>query len=136
MEYFKLCDIITSGEGYSFYGVEKLTDEQILSKVLNDFHSEEDNNIYTCLGIDLEENLYAFKNIETFVTCNIKEEDLDEFESNNIVMYPKHYNPEEFFNKMREEYYMSVINNYSDRRGIEHTIRRSHLFNRNRYLNK
>lgn len=130
-EYFKLCDIIASGEGYSFYGVEKLTNDQIIDRVIDGFNSEEDNNIYTYMGEDIEKNITTFKNIETFVIKNIKNEDISNFEKENIVMYPsKNVTADKFFNDARKEYYRVIVNNYSDKYAKENAIRKSNIFSR------
>lgn len=131
MEYFKICELIKSGKNYSFYEIENLTDEEILDKALINFHSEEDNNIYTCIGED--NNSLKFRNIETLVVRNIIRENLNEFEKENIVIYPsKNFTYEEFFKMIRREYYNKIINNYSDQIAKEHASRRAYIFKRNK----
>ena len=131
MEYLRICEIIESGKDYPFYGTEKMTDDEILDKVIDEFQVEEDNGIYTLIGEDQDKKTKKFKNIETAIVRDIKNEDINEFEEKNIVMYPsEEYNKDDFYKKMRREYYKKIINNYSDRRAKQHAKRRSYLFKR------
>lgn len=129
-EYLKLCEMINDGKGYSFYGIEKLSNNEILDKVADGFIPIEDNHIYTYIGRDDATNLMRFKNIETAIIHNISENNVEAFEKENIVMYPLDYDYDDFYKSMRRSYYEKIVNNYSDKFAKEQAYRYSYMFSR------
>ncbi len=129
MEYLRVCEIMSSGKGYSYYGVEKLNDDQILDKVISNFIPEEDNKIYICMSKIC--NIFTYKNIETLDTLAIPKDNVEEFEKENIVIYPnENEDSNVFFYKIRREYYKKAIDMYSDRYAVEYAQRKAFIFDK------
>lgn len=148
-KYLELKQILESAKEYSWYGVSKLNDEQILEKAIsnvdkNDSTGNDTNNIYVYMAtykmntpkdievpynsIVADYRLYA--NIENggFLVPLNRQED---FEKENIVLYPpKNKSVEEYFNEIRKLFFTTAIK-YGQNKALEKII-----YKRNIHENK
>ena len=130
-EYLNTCARIDAGKGYDYYGVEQLSDDQILDKIINDTYIEGDNKIYVCIDEDIIQKFMVFKNLETKMICSVRYQDLDSFDSENHVIYPSEsHNKEKFYETIRRNYYRKIAEDGFESNAKNTIIESAHEFKR------
>lgn len=113
--YLQILQILEDNKNYSFYGIEKCNDSQILEKAVETINFSHLNGIYVYIGsYKINENMDEEYPFDFSVPCNSTDEDykvyrsvelnsedenfevkvfIDDqtkFENDNIVLYPEH----------------------------------------------
>lgn len=150
--YLELKQRLENNKGYSFYEIEKLTDDQILEKVLNDLHVSNTNNIYVYMGTykinnnkneDCSEDfLVSYDDTDAdyrmyiSIELNQSAEDYVKmipcsqsacFEEENIVLYPiKCVNKTDYYMSIRHLYFQEAIK-YGQEKAVEKVLYRRNM---------
>lgn len=116
-EYLQLVKTI---ESYS--DSSKLNEEQVINKVIENEIISETNNIFVCMGFydvsgslvsknDVNADYRIYYDIEKgrLFPLRLQVKECEEFERNNIVLYPSSDNSEEYYDKIRNHFLKTAI---------------------------
>ena len=150
--YLELKQRLENNKGYSFYGIEKLTADQILEKVLTDIHVSNTNNIYVYMGTykinnnkdencsedfivsyddaDADYKEYISVELDGSAEDYLKMVSCDQstiFEKKNIVLYPsKESIKVDYYMYIRNLYFQEAIK-YGQEKALEKVLYRKNM---------
>ncbi len=120
-EYLNLVKILYNYKDYSFYGVENLTDDEVLLHAAASARIKDADNIYiyhntkTKSGELTDYNAEdafcsTYMTLEKFLAEDKKVAEREEFEKNNVVIFPpKDEDTAAYIEKVRTEYFKTAI---------------------------